>query len=168
MDFPDISFVLSGATGVGAWLNYINLSSVYLWALSIMSCFIMIYSNQNSIGHEVLLLSFNTKLSFDDPGKNFHFTEVFSGGGAVSKRMQGAQSCIISFQSKIKQFFNLGWNTMCTWKVYEAWTWLPYRIPGLGIFGTTYELPQAGGLSDPRPYNFVYWSYRICVRLERM
>ena len=100
-----MSSVLSGASGAGAWLNYI--SNVYLWALSIMSCFIMIYPNQNSTGHEVLLLSFNTKLSFDDPGKKFHFTEVFSGQGAVSKRMQGAQSRIISFHSKIKCFFGL-------------------------------------------------------------
>ena len=39
---------------------------------------------------EVLLLSWNQSLSFDDPSRNYTFTEVFSGKGAVSQVMSEA------------------------------------------------------------------------------
>ena len=36
---------------------------------------------------EVLLLSWNQRLTFDGPDKNYNFLEVFSGRGRVSKTM---------------------------------------------------------------------------------
>ena len=39
---------------------------------------------------EVLLLSWNQSLSFDDPSRNYTFTKVFSGKGAVSQVMSEA------------------------------------------------------------------------------
>ena len=36
---------------------------------------------------KVLLLSWNRKLTFDDPSRNYNFLEVFAGNGEVSKYM---------------------------------------------------------------------------------